>query len=60
MRHTSEAHIVRAKAMLQMEQDEINRQAIPHISKANLNRKEGPVFTKPLQASSIKEGQPAK
>ena len=60
MRHITDAHIVRAKAMLRMEQDELTRQDIPHISRAEIDRKESPVFTKPLQAVTMKQGQSAK
>ena len=60
LRHTTDAHIVRAKAMLQMEQDELKNVEIPHLSHAKIDRKEAPVFTKPLGAVTVKEGQSAK
>jgi hypothetical protein len=56
----SEVHVARAKAMLNMADDQRREQEQRVVGKTQPARKEPPTFTKPLQNIRVKEGQSIK
>lgn len=58
----SELHVIRARAMLELRDQDVSSQDFSSkiVQKTQPTKKEPPVFTKPLQNVTVKEGHPVR